>query len=60
MSGKNNNNQKKKRGMYRTDLRNRCLRIVMISMPIENLKHNKMLDSLSLGQAWQNGSALAA
>ena len=25
---------------------------------MENLKHNKMLDPL--GQAWQNGSALAA
>ena len=26
--------------------------------PIENLKHNEMLDPL--GQAWQSGSALAA
>ena len=28
------------------------------NIPIENLKHIKMLDPL--GQAWQNGSGLAA
>ena len=31
---------------------------IMMVCYIENLKHTKMLDPL--GQAWQNGSALAA
>ena len=32
-----------------------------LALSIENLKHNKMLDPLGqAGQAWQNGSVLAA